>query len=129
MPDDDNRKEVPWHSLTDEEVLKEVEAESDGLRADEARRRLEQHGKNTLEREEGFTPVNRWLLLGVGIAVLLQLGAIYSDIGQTIFRTTSLNISDWLLIVPVASTVLIADEVLKLLGVHGKRPASVSKGK
>lgn len=83
MPDDDNRKEVPWHSLTDEEFLKEVGAESDGLRADEARRRLEQHGKNTLEREE----------------------------------------------VPAASTVLIVDELLKLLGVHGKRPASVSKEK
>ncbi|MBZ0157299.1 MAG: HAD-IC family P-type ATPase [Alphaproteobacteria bacterium] len=72
---------------------------------------------------------NQWLLLGVSIAIILQLGVIYSGLGHTIFKTHPLAAADWLVIVPVASTVLIADEIFKLLGVHGKQSSASAERK
>jgi Ca2+-transporting ATPase len=63
---------------------------------------------------------NRPLLLGVGAAILLQLGAVHTWIGQRLFGTTGLSLTDWLLIVAVSSSIWIADEVFKRLGVYGK---------
>ena len=63
---------------------------------------------------------NRWLLLGVGTAILLQLGAVHTPIGQKLLGTAGLSWMDWLLIVLVASSIWAADEVLKWFGVHGK---------
>jgi len=63
---------------------------------------------------------NRPLLLGVGAAILLQLGAVHTWIGQSLFGTTGLSLADWLLIVAVSSSIWVADEVLKRLGVYGK---------
>lgn len=65
---------------------------------------------------------NRWVLLGVGVAILLQIGAVHSPIGQMLFGTTGLVLGDWLLIVLVSSSIWIADELLKRLGVYGKSP-------
>ena len=63
---------------------------------------------------------NRPLLLGVGAAILLQLGAVHTWIGQRLFGTTGLSLTDWLLIVAVSSSIWVADEVLKRLGMYGK---------
>jgi P-type Ca2+ transporter type 2C len=65
---------------------------------------------------------NRWLLLGVGIAVLLQLGAVHTPVGHMLLGTTSLSWTDWLRIVLVSGSIWVADEVLKLLGAYGKPP-------
>jgi Ca2+-transporting ATPase len=65
---------------------------------------------------------NRWVLLGVGVAILLQIGAVHSPIGQMLFGTTGLVLGDWLLIVLVSSSIWVADELLKRLGVYGKSP-------
>ncbi|WP_028321637.1 cation-translocating P-type ATPase [Desulfatiglans anilini] len=62
---------------------------------------------------------NRWVLLGVGTAVILQIGAVHSPIGQMLFGTTSLALSDWLLILSVSSSIWVADEIFKLLGLYG----------
>jgi Ca2+-transporting ATPase len=65
---------------------------------------------------------NRPLLLGVGAAIILQLGAVHTWIGQRLFGTIGLSITDWLLIVGVSSSIWVADEILKRLGMYGKPP-------
>ena len=62
---------------------------------------------------------NRWVLLGVGVAVLLQLGAVQSHYGHLLFGTTGLSLGDWALVVLVASSIWVADEIFKLLGLYG----------
>ena len=62
---------------------------------------------------------NRWLLLGVGAAVLLQIAAVQTPVGQAILYTVSLPWTDWLLILLLSSSVWIADEVLKRLAFDG----------
>ena len=58
---------------------------------------------------------NRSLIYAVLSTVLLQLAAIYVPILQTAFRTVPLSLSDWGLIIPLASTTLIAMEITKYL--------------
>ena len=58
---------------------------------------------------------NRSLIYAVLSTVLLQLAAIYVPILQTAFRTVPLSLSDWGMIVPLASTTLIAMEITKYL--------------
>ncbi len=61
---------------------------------------------------------NRWLLLGVGIAIILQIGAVQSPLGHWLLGTVGLTPGDWLLIVLVSSSIWIADELFKLMGVY-----------
>jgi len=61
---------------------------------------------------------NRWLLLGVGVAIILQIGAVHLPMGQTLFGTTGLSFSDWILIVLVSSSIWVADELYKLMGIY-----------
>ncbi|MFW5718583.1 MAG: cation-translocating P-type ATPase, partial [Spirochaetota bacterium] len=58
---------------------------------------------------------NRWLLVGVGTAVVLQLLAIYTGLGQAVFGTVALRLVDWSLIVGVAATIWIVDEIRKMV--------------
>ncbi len=58
---------------------------------------------------------NRSLIYAVLSTVLLQLAAIYIPIMQTAFRTVPLSLSDWGIIIPLASTTLIAMELAKYL--------------
>ena len=58
---------------------------------------------------------NRSLIYAVLSTVLLQLAAIYVPIMQTAFRTVPLSLSDWGMIIPLASTTLIAMEITKYL--------------
>ena len=62
---------------------------------------------------------NLWLWLGIGAAVVLQLVVVYTPFGRLLFGTEPLSVLDWLLIVAVSSLILIVDEVLKRLKVHG----------
>ena len=65
---------------------------------------------------------NRWLLLGLGIAVVLQVAVVQTPLGGWLFGTEPLAALDWLWIVLVSSSIWIADEILKRFGVHGQRP-------
>jgi len=65
---------------------------------------------------------NRWLLVGLAVAIAAQVGVIQTPLGAVLFQTTPLAVFDWVCIVLVSSTIWIADELLKLLGVHGARP-------
>jgi Ca2+-transporting ATPase len=58
---------------------------------------------------------NRPLIYAVLSTVLLQLAAIYIPFMQKAFRTVPLSLSDWGLIIPLASTTLIAMELTKYL--------------
>jgi Ca2+-transporting ATPase len=58
---------------------------------------------------------NRSLIYAVLSTVILQLVAIYVPIMQIAFRTVPLSLSDWLMIIPLASTTLIAMELTKYL--------------
>ncbi len=62
---------------------------------------------------------NLWLWLGIGAAIVLQLLVVYTPFGQLLFGTEPLGALDWLLIVAVSSLILIVDEILKRLKVHG----------
>ncbi|KKG82331.1 ATPase [Methanosarcina mazei] len=58
---------------------------------------------------------NRPLIYAILSTVLLQLAAIYVPVLQTAFRTVPLSLSDWGMIIPLASTTLIVMEVVKYL--------------
>jgi Ca2+-transporting ATPase len=63
---------------------------------------------------------NRSLLVGVGVAILLQIGAVHTAIGHRLLGTASISWMDWLMIVLVSSSIWLADEILKRFGVYGK---------
>ncbi len=56
---------------------------------------------------------NRWLLGGIGLAVLLQWLAVQTPLGNSLFKTVPLAAIDWLLIVATASSIMIVEELLK----------------
>ncbi len=58
---------------------------------------------------------NRSLIYAILSTVLLQLAAIYVPILQTAFRTVPLSLSEWGMIIPLASTTLIVMELTKYL--------------
>jgi len=58
---------------------------------------------------------NKALIYAVLSTMLLQLAAIYIPILQMAFRTVPLSLSDWAMIIPLASTTLIAMELAKYL--------------
>jgi P-type Ca2+ transporter type 2C len=69
---------------------------------------------------------NRWLLLGVGGAIVLQILVVYTSLGQSVFGLVPLTLPDWALVVLVASLLLVADEILKRLRVYGGPETAVS---
>ncbi len=64
---------------------------------------------------------NRWVLVGLGTAIILQALVVHTGPGQLLFGTTHLTASDWLLIFLTSSSIWIADELLKLLRLLGGR--------
>jgi Ca2+-transporting ATPase len=57
---------------------------------------------------------NHWVLIGVGSAVILQIAAVQSPIGHLLFKTVSLSLGDWMMILGVSSSIWVADELMKL---------------
>ncbi len=58
---------------------------------------------------------NKPLVYAIGITLILQLLVIYTPIMQTAFQTVPLSLAEWGVILPLASTTLIAMELLKFL--------------
>ncbi len=56
---------------------------------------------------------NKYLVIAMFSIVSLQLLAVYNPIMQKILRTVPLELSDWLLIVTVASSIILAEEIRK----------------
>ena len=55
---------------------------------------------------------SKYLYFGIIISFLLQLLILYVPQLQVIFRTTSIGAIDWVIIVLVASTILIAQKIM-----------------
>ncbi|KJS00926.1 MAG: hypothetical protein VR65_11040 [Desulfobulbaceae bacterium BRH_c16a] len=72
---------------------------------------------------------NRWLCLGLSIAIILQLGTVYLELGQTLFGTVPLRFEDWLYALLASSSILFVDEVLKFFNVHGKKSRQMGEVK
>jgi Ca2+-transporting ATPase len=58
---------------------------------------------------------NHWLWAAIGLSLLLQAAVVYVPFLQHAFSTEPLSWSDWLLCVSVASTVLWASELRKVV--------------
>ena len=58
---------------------------------------------------------NKFLFGATAIVVLFQLAAIYTPFMQKILRTSALNLSDWMLILPVAASIIIIEELRKII--------------
>lgn len=57
---------------------------------------------------------NKYLFVAVFCSFILTLFVVYSNLGQSIFSTVSLNLMDWLVIFGVSSLVVLFSEVVKL---------------
>lgn len=58
---------------------------------------------------------NKFLVGATGIVVLLQLAAVYTPLLQRILHTTPLTLEEWLIIVPIAFSVIAVEEIRKLI--------------
>lgn len=57
---------------------------------------------------------NKYLIGATGIVVLLQIFAVYNPIMQTVLKTVPLSLNEWLIMLPVAVSVILFEEVRKL---------------
>jgi len=74
------------------------------------------------DRESVFrtNPLSNLYLVGAtGIVITLQLFAVYHPLLQGILNTTPLSLNEWLVIVPIASSVLLVEEIRKFF--HRRR--------
>lgn len=71
------------------------------------------HERNSVFQLNPFT--NKFLLGSTIIIIILQLFAIYNPLMQQVLHTTALHISDWLLIIPIAFSIIIVEEVRKFI--------------
>ena len=61
-----------------------------------------------------MNPFSNKYLVGATITVIvLQMLAIYTPVMNTFLKTMPLNLSDWLLIVPMATLILLVEEIRK----------------
>ncbi len=56
---------------------------------------------------------NKWLVLATVTIIFLQLFAIYNPFMQKFLRTTPLQLSDWLIIIPIAASIILVEEIRK----------------
>lgn len=58
---------------------------------------------------------NRWLWAAIGLSALLQVAVVQLPVLNTAFTTTPLSLSQWLVCIAVASTVLWVSEIRKFI--------------
>lgn len=56
---------------------------------------------------------NKFLVLATIIVVFLQILVVYSPFMQSIFKTSPLKISEWILIISVAASIIVVEEIRK----------------
>ena len=56
---------------------------------------------------------NKFLVGATAIIVFLQMLAIYNPVMQKILRTTELSLAEWLMIVPIAASIILVEEIRK----------------
>ena len=68
---------------------------------------------NAYNRKANSDKKSTYLYLAIIISFVLQLLIIYLPQLQIIFRTTSINIIDWMMIIIIASTIILAEKIMK----------------
>ncbi|MFW5885229.1 MAG: cation-translocating P-type ATPase [Patescibacteria group bacterium] len=58
---------------------------------------------------------NKYLIAATGLVIALQLLVIYNPLLQSIFHTVPLNLTEWLMIIAIASSVMIIEEDRKAI--------------
>ena len=58
---------------------------------------------------------NRLIFAGIAVELLLQLFIVYHPLGNKIFSTAPLSWRTWLVLIPFAALLLIAEEMRKLI--------------
>jgi P-type Ca2+ transporter type 2C len=58
---------------------------------------------------------NKFLIAATGLVVVLQLVAVYNPLFQRLLHTAPLTLTDWMVILPVAFSIIAVEEVRKLL--------------
>ncbi|MBI2074611.1 MAG: HAD-IC family P-type ATPase [Candidatus Levybacteria bacterium] len=61
---------------------------------------------------------NRFLVGATLTVIILQLFAIYNPLMQNILHTTVLSLQDWLLIISIAASIVLVEEIRKLIRRH-----------
>src|SRR3989344_295324 len=56
---------------------------------------------------------NKWLIGATATVILLQLFVVYNPFMQKILRTTPLSLSEWLIIIPIAASIIVVEEIRK----------------
>jgi len=56
---------------------------------------------------------NKFLLGATTLVIFLQILAVYTPFLQSILRTVPLSLSEWLMIIPVAASIVVVEEVRK----------------
>jgi Ca2+-transporting ATPase len=56
---------------------------------------------------------NKWLIGATLTVILLQLFVVYNPFMHKFLRTTPLELSEWLIIIPIASSVILVEEIRK----------------
>ncbi|KKU15776.1 MAG: Cation-transporting P-type ATPase [Candidatus Jorgensenbacteria bacterium GW2011_GWA2_45_9] len=57
---------------------------------------------------------NKFLLGATATVIILQLFAVYSPFMNKFLRTTPLDLADWLIIIPIAASIILVEEARKL---------------
>jgi len=58
---------------------------------------------------------NKFLLGATALVIALQMVAIYTPLFQSILRTVPLSLAEWLMIIPVAASIVVVEEARKYL--------------
>ena len=58
---------------------------------------------------------NKYLVGATLIVIALQMTAIYTPVMQKLLRTVPLELSEWLLIIPIAASIVVVEELRKLI--------------
>ncbi len=77
---------VPWHSLELTDTLDRLETTEEGIGTEEAKQRLERHGRNEIEVEEGVSPLRILLeqYTSALIWILIVAAAVMAAVGHTL---------------------------------------------
>ncbi|MFO8184688.1 MAG: HAD-IC family P-type ATPase [Candidatus Aegiribacteria sp.] len=74
---------------------------------------------------------NKWVIVGLASGIVLQVLAVHTPLGHSALGTVPISPLHWAMALAVSSSILLVDELLKLLGVHGSEPGrdtGTSKG-
>ena len=68
---------------------------------------------NAYNRKANSDKSSKYLYIAILISFILQVLIIYIPQLQIIFRTTSINLIDWMLILIIGFTIIIADKLMR----------------